>query len=143
MIVLGFTGTRSGMSAYQRQNFIDRITETPPDEFHHGDCIGSDQEAHDLIRQYCPNTKIVIHPPVDNRLRAYCKGDEWREPQTHFARNRNIVNASTGLIATPWSTTIQTGGTWYTYMYAIKKKVPALMLMRMPPESPFTEQQPA
>jgi hypothetical protein len=43
---------------------------------------------------------------------------------THFARNRNIVDASDILIVIPYQDEWQpSGGTWYTHDYAVKKGV--------------------
>lgn len=69
---VGFTGTREGMTAAQRLAFSKLIAELFVDEFHHGDCVGSDAEAHDAVVDLYGSDKITIHPPDDTRLQAYC-----------------------------------------------------------------------
>jgi hypothetical protein len=43
------------------------------------------------------------------------------EPKSFFARNRDIVDETDMLIATP-ATKKETGGTWYTINYSRKQK---------------------
>jgi hypothetical protein len=88
----------------------------------HGDCVGVDAEvakiAHDL------GYIIFCHPPVDDSLRAFYDADFTASPKNHFARNRDIVDNSDLLIVVPMDNERKTkGGTWYTYDYAIKKRV--------------------
>lgn len=105
-------------------------------EFHHGDCIGADDDAADIVAEILGDSdmdmrtcKIVCHPPVDEQHRAFNEmADETREPLTHFARNRAIVDETDVLCATPWQTETPApktgGGTWYTIEYAMKKGKP-------------------
>lgn len=121
---IGFTGTRNGMTRQQIEAFGTLLSAIPFDEFHHGDCIGADNEAANLVfglRGAC--CKTVVHPPVDEKLRAFNKlYVEMREPKTHFARNRDIVNECDVLIVCPLQSERQErGGTWYTHDYAIKR----------------------
>lgn len=123
MTKLGFSGTRSGMNNKQLFVFWDEFANDAYSEFHHGDCVGADADAHKAFRLFAPSTKIVIHPPVDEKLRAFCQGDLIRKPHTHFARNRNIVHESDEMIITPYQNEWQDrGGTWYTHDYALKQK---------------------
>lgn len=127
---VGFTGTRRGMTEAQRQAFDEWICSQPDiTEFHHGDCIGSDDEAADILYEIRhgedpgPPIKVVCHPPVDTTHRAgnLCY-DDIREPLTHFARNRAIVNETDVLVVCPCDMEHQPrGGTWYTHDYAQKK----------------------
>ena len=133
---IGFTGTRKGMTVRQAHWFVRtliKVTNGEPFSFHHGDCIGADDEAHFLI---CSDIQfvnipvnIIIHPgysasrPDDVSMRANNMADEIREPKQHFARNRDIVNESELLIAVPICKPIPaSGGTAYTIDYARKTK---------------------
>lgn len=114
--VLGMTGTREGMTGAQRRRFAVILGEATV--LHHGDCVGADADAHDLARAH--GCYIVVHPPADDRLRAYCAGDEVRTAKPYFARNRDIVDECDLLVATPKETKVhQRGGTWYTVGYAM------------------------
>lgn len=120
---IGVTGTRSGMTAKQRKEVTDFLTCVGGGEFHHGDCVGVDVEAAEIAASL--GYKIVCHPPIKKDLRAYHASDEFREPLTYFARNRNIVDETDKLLVVPYQDEWQSsGGTWYTHDYAKKKKKP-------------------
>lgn len=128
---IGFTGTRRGMTEHQMAAFSQLMSEVfQLSSFHHGDCVGADDEAANImseIRSYSDmdtrNWKIVCHPPVDESHRAFnTHHDEAMGPRTHFARNREIVDACDMLVVVPMDTERQDrGGTWYTHDYAVKK----------------------
>jgi len=129
MISIGFTGTREGFTGPQVKSFKDLLADLvslhPAADFHHGDCEGADAEAHDIVRALCPAWIIHIHPgPEGDRHRAGRAGDKLYAPKGHFARNRDIVNASSlviGVSKTPHR--LELGGTWYTLDFAKKSKV--------------------
>lgn len=119
---IGFTGTRNGMTDAQKVTVARKFAEWVC--LHHGDCVGADADAHAIAERL--GMEIIIHPPIDNKLRAYCKAPVILSPATHFARNRNIVNGTDGLIATPrLMVREERGGTWYTIDYAVKVGKPA------------------
>lgn len=116
---VGFTGTRQGMSQAQKEQFVLLMYDLHPTEFHHGDCEGADAEAHDIIREFFPTCKIVVHPPVSNYLRAFKQGDEILEPLPYLVRDKKIVDATHYLIGAPLCDIEEKGsGTWYTIKYA-------------------------
>ncbi len=118
-MIIGFTGTREGMTEAQKLTFENLLISLTPTEFHHGDCVGADSDAHDIATKYCPT--IVIHPPVDSTHRANRQAQVILSEKTHFARNRDIVKGCNLLIATPLTAEHQErGGTWYTIDYAEK-----------------------
>lgn len=122
MRCVGFTGTRSGMTAAQKETVARKLVEWS--RLHHGDCVGADADAHAIAE--AAGLEIVIHPPVDGKLRAYCRARVVAAPKTYLARNRDIVNATDGLIATPRLMVREDrGGTWYTIDYAVKVGKPA------------------
>lgn len=134
---IGFTGTRHGMTDVQLQAFDEWLCSQPDvSEFHHGDCVGADDEAANDIHEIAhgedpgPPIKVVCHPPVDESHRANNSHyDEVLPPLTHFARNRAIVDGTDILVACPGSMEEQQfGGTWYTIRYARKKDKPIVIV---------------
>ena len=124
---IGFTGTREGMTEYQKDNLRGlleaAVTIAREDElvvFHHGDCKGADAEAHAIARAL--SIKIIIHPPVKRIMRAYCEGAaEILPPEDYLERDRCIVDSTIGVIAAPKSDKEELrSGTWYTVRYARK-----------------------
>ena len=122
---VGFTGTRKGMTILQKKKLLAFLTKfgNVIKEVHHGDCVGADAEFHEIVRQNFPTIKIVIHPPINPKFRAFCDGDEERKPKDYLARNRDIVDETDILIACPaQKKEILRSGTWATVRYARKKK---------------------
>lgn len=124
-ISIGFTGTRKGMTDSQKKSFtafMRAFTERfKCVEFHHGDCVGADDDAHMIARTF-PNVIIVIHPPTNSSQRAMCKGDKCHNPFPYLQRNKNIVDASKIVVACPGEIEEQQrSGTWSTIRYARKR----------------------
>src|SRR6266567_5158831 len=126
---IGFTGTCHGMTPLQRAAvaaILEPLAAAGGFVAHHGDCIGADAEFHDLCREL-PQSFIVVHPgpPDDLPNQAGRVGDERRVPLPHMRRNKNIVMASTVIIAALFELTQQEhGGTWRTIEMARKAKHP-------------------
>lgn len=118
MTSIGFTGTRLGMSPNQKEWLREYLTKHPC-EFHHGDCIGSDEQAHIIAKN--ADCEIHIHPPIDDIFRAYCAGGTIHPKKEYLERNRDIVDSCHILIACPRShIEEQCSGTWATVRYARK-----------------------
>lgn len=113
---LGFTGTREGMTTAQYRQFGCIIATSPPALFRHGDCIGSDAQAHGLVRT--TRAIIHVHPPTNPANRAFCNGDVIWLPRPYGARDRDIVNRCDRLVATPKGPEYLRSGTWTTIRYA-------------------------
>lgn len=122
---VGFTGTRQGLTQPQRNELavalsdLLRVADTNnlPHEFHHGDCIGADYEAHYLARKL--GWTIVVHPPENTKYEAWCIADQRRPSFPFLTRNHNIVRATDLLIACPRSNVEELrSGTWATIRYA-------------------------
>ena len=114
----GFTGTQRGMTRPQ----ASRLRETlKPGEFHHGDCIGSDEQAHVIAESLGLST--ILHPPVNTAKRAYCvvhKGCILRS-KDYLDRNEDIVKVTEVLIAIPCEYEERLrSGTWATIRFARK-----------------------
>lgn len=119
---VGFTGTQAGMSQHQKEQFVLKMLELNPTQFHHGDCIGADAEAHDIVREFFPNVRIVGHPPDSDKKRAFKKCDEYRECLPYLERNHNIVDETDFLIGSPKQDEEELrSGTWATIRYSRKR----------------------
>lgn len=116
---IGFTGTQVGMTQQQTDEVHRLLRKFRAAEFHHGDCVGADQQAHGEAMVL--GVRTVIHPPVIGAKRAYCPADETRPPKEYLLRNHDIVDETQVLIATPKEITEQLrSGTWATIRYAKK-----------------------
>lgn len=124
---LGFTGTQHGMTPAQQNAVLALLakikTRFPEIELHHGDCIGSDTEMHQAFQRIMgPDAKIIIHPPTNDAKRSFCKPAQEMEAKPYLDRNRDIVDATDGMIATPGEAVEQVrSGTWSTVRYALRK----------------------
>lgn len=114
---VGFTGTRNGMTYAQTEAVAELLHGYKV--LHHGDCVGSDRQAHGLATVI--GLKTESHPPKNPTLRAYCMADVVHEPKDYIPRDRDIVDASCRLIAAPAGMTeAMRSGTWTTVRYARK-----------------------
>jgi hypothetical protein len=97
-VIVGFTGTREGMTPLQLEHV--ELLMRMATEAHHGDCVGGDEQFHTIARKL--GVPVVIHPPKDSKLRAFCEGAIKIEPPLEYlARNRRIVKAVDLLIGAP------------------------------------------
>ncbi len=127
-IILGFTGTKQGMTPEQKEsvkNILTRFNEVKikVSEAHHGDCVGADFEFHTIMKE--ATVPIGIHPPINPKYRAFCHGanfsykDKLYPEKEYLDRNHDIVNVCDLLIATPKSFKEEIrSGTWATVRYA-------------------------
>ena len=120
---IGFTGTKIGFSNKQICLFKNLVNKYSFQEFHHGDCVGADKQAHDIIRNLYPNVKIICHLPINDNLRAFCICDKYKVPKSYLERNRAIVNHTDLLIAISGTVKEQLrSGTWATIRFARKSQ---------------------
>ena len=114
---VAFTGTQRGMTEQQMLAFRRLLFLFEWNEFHHGDCIGADREAHDVAEER--DMVVVIHPPSIVTKRAWRFAVETREPKPYIERNHDMVDECWYLIATPGEPEEQLrSGTWATVRYA-------------------------
>lgn len=136
---VGFTGTRGGMTSEQRQAFYRLICEIPElDAFHHGACIGADEEAAVMVAEIRENSDmdarghvIVTHPCTPRGMvseKAIAVSDETREPKPPLDRNKDIVNDIDILVACPSGLEVHRFGTWSTIRYARRSKKPIVIV---------------
>lgn len=123
-MILGFTGTRHGMTDKQREMVRLLILKHLPTEARHGDCVGADADFHDLIRKmrHAKDCPIVGHVPLNGSIRARCDFDREEIPLPYLLRNQKIVDACELLIVCPSGNERDSdqrhSGTWSCYRYA-------------------------
>lgn len=132
---LGFTGNRRGMTGDQKQVVAQFLQWINPTEVHHGECVGSDADFHEMVRVLLPECHIIGHPPKNESLHARLEGYYAESPpDTYFGRDRAVVDAATIVIGTPGVTNLpapakapttsdtwKEGGTGYTLVYAVER----------------------
>lgn len=118
---IGITGSRFGCTHPQLHTLEMALIRLRNDHgarvFHHGDCIGVDQQAVRAAKFL--GLRIVSHPPINESLRAYYPSDETREPAGYLERDRALtgeVDLLLGCPKTPWPQ--RRSGTWFTIRYA-------------------------
>lgn len=124
-MVVGFTGSRRGVQDAQRASLIALLQFLSATALHHGDCVGADAVAHDVA--IALGMQVIIHPPSNPAMRAYC-GRKERDriltsllpPRPYIERNQSIVDCSKALIACVYGSEEKnrTSGTWKTVRYA-------------------------
>lgn len=122
----GFTGTQRGMNLRQMvalRLMLQTLLTDGCTNFHHGDCIGADAEAHTIANEL--GYVIEIHPPEDGKKRANMARFATVHPiimhecKPYLVRNHDIVDACAHMLAAPLETTEQLrSGTWSTVRYA-------------------------
>ncbi|SRR5258706_3488459 len=123
---IGFTGTQKGMTDYQKRSLKAALLSDEAkynyedDEFHHGDCIGADEEASAIASSI--GYFIVVHPPIGRRKRAFVEYDVTFGEKDYIARNHDIVDDTDILYACPEGPEKLRSGTWATIRYALKRK---------------------
>ena len=122
--IIGFTGTQHGMTFLQKQKVAALLV---GETFHHGDCIGSDAQAHRIARS--KGFYIIKHPPLSTRKQAFCAADEEREPKPYLERNHDIVDEVDCMLAAPREYEEQLrSGTWATIRYTRKVGKPLAVI---------------
>jgi len=95
-------------------------------EFHHGDCVGADAEAHEIFGD---EEHTVIHPPANASKRAWCEAKTILPVYDYLDRNHAIVDETDLLIACPAKDKEQLrSGTWATVRYARKLSRPVIII---------------
>ena len=141
---IGFTGSREGMSDAQKEGLraLLKAHFVIGAEFHHGCCVGGDEEAHKIASEL--GYWVVFHPPTDLRfVSGFMRSNlnstgrrnlHQRVPLPYLDRNREIVEETVELIAAPKENVepVQKrgGGTWATIRCARRLGRPVTILER-------------
>lgn len=131
-IVVGFTGTRDGTTDQQRMTLWTFIMEhIDLVEVHHGLDMGADLDFHNIVLPF-DSIRIVGHPPINTRRTAHFPRSHFdfiHPPKDYLDRNRDIVDASSHVIACPATFDEQLrSGTWATVRYARKCHKPLAII---------------
>lgn len=119
--VLGFTGTQDGMTFPQKNTVAILLGLLQPVSVIHGDCVGADEDFHELTRRVLPHAEIRTRPSNIVELRAGCNADSIYPPQPPLKRDEMLVMDSDLLLATPKKRVEETrSGTWFTVRTARK-----------------------
>lgn len=125
-MIIGFTGTRSGMSSSQletlRWTLRALINTYKVKGAIHGGCVGSDEQFHGMCHDMRMPIAVYFGHPKGNPSDVSMVGELWggyknmgRHP--YLDRNRKIVDNSNIILAAPLNYS-KVGGTWYTIDYA-------------------------
>lgn len=107
------------MTDVQKKRFESILLEKGVDEFHHGCCIGADEQANDIA--ILNKIWTIGHPPTDETYMSKCSVNERRESKSYLVRDRDIVDETFILIGNPKGFQEELrSGTWATIRYARK-----------------------
>ena len=123
---ISFSGTRKGMSNIQKKIVTHLLSIYKPDKVRHGDCIGADNDFHNIAKDI--GIDIILHPPINEKYRAFCDSKEILEAKDYLDRNRDMINSSELLLATPKDKEVLRSGTWMSIRYAISRKIPVWII---------------
>lgn len=127
---VGFTGTQFGMMEDQLYTLYNLLEQLEFNEFHHGNCIGADEQAVLVVKQLDANIQVHSHPPTFSGKESHLNmNDVSYERKPYLYRNKDIVNFSDMMFATPKEFTEQLrSGTWATIRYAKKSGAPLTVI---------------
>jgi hypothetical protein len=118
--IIGFTGTRKGMTDAQFavvHDFIQDLKKSLPLEGQHGDCAGADAAFHTICR--IEGLRVSQRPCWLENFRAHTDAVPLAEPTDPLERNQKIVDDCDVLIACPATEEEQMrSGTWATIRMA-------------------------
>lgn len=125
---IGFTGTQKGMTTEQLIAVAEYLCDNSG-EFHYGDCIGADAQAHKMANE-TKYYKIIGHPPSNPVKRAWCTCHELQLEKPYLERNKDIVLQTNILIATPSEMEERIrSGTWSTIRFARRLDKPIIIFL--------------
>ena len=116
-MIVGFTGTRHGMTRIQRDVVELLLGTWRVMALEHGDCVGADEEADRIAVDF--GIPRVLRPCNIEPLRAHCErrgGTVLKvyDPLPPLYRNEEIVRSSHRLLAAPQGPEELRSGTWST-----------------------------
>lgn len=134
-VVLGFSGTLTGMTPKQIDRLWERLRMINPLRVVHGCCIGADKEFDKMavtlgVFRYLYPSDLANQSAIETILEWSNKVPYYlNAPENPLKRNRKIVESSTRIIIAPKEMCeIIRSGTWMTYRYACERHVPVTIL---------------
>ena len=126
-MILGFTGTQVGMTAVQYAERREGVAvlEAAPSCI---TAIASVQTRTCIVWQQSWGFDGLTSPTENVAKRAWCTGDAVTEAKPYLARNRDIVDVTTALLATPQGPEELRSGTWSTVRYARRQTKPLVIV---------------
>ncbi len=126
---IGTTGTRSGMTKQQQDNFrlFLLLNGKLVTELHHGSCKGADVEVHELAASV---PERIVWPSDNDATRVDVTPEEGviiHEQHPPLKRNEFIVDSTDKLIAFPLNEYESASGTWACIHHARKQNKPILI----------------
>lgn len=117
-MILGFTGTQKGMTPLQRDKVIELLSVFQPNEVHHGNCIGADEEMVAIC--YAREIRTIAHPGDTSPYKqTNIASSVTLAPKPNLERNRDIVRVSKIMFIAPKGFQEERrSGTWATYRNA-------------------------
>lgn len=119
-MIVAFTGTRKGMTRAQKVTFERTLLALGAEKLVHGDCLGADQDAHEIAGlNWIP---VHLRPCDIETQRGYAVGAKKIFPtERPLVRNHRIVDDGDVLIAAPSGFKhVLRSGTWTTVRYATR-----------------------
>lgn len=133
-MILGFTGTRRGLSPTQFHALslvIQQYGEFT--ELHHGCCIGADEQAHRELSPFVSGDIVGWPCTLTNQVSDWCLDHCTKLMSTKppLVRNQQIVQHCDILVAAPLTSEEQLrSGTWHTIRYARRRGMKPIILHR-------------
>jgi hypothetical protein len=125
VVIVGFTGTRKGMTDEQWERVYQILMGLEYEEVHQGDCIGADADFFVIVYGIRQETgrPCTIHawPSTVKGTNTHSKSDIIHDPLPPLVRDKIMVERSDLLIACPKGDEEEVrSGTWTTVRYARK-----------------------
>lgn len=126
-MILGFTGTRRGMTGAQQRTVARLIAQVAGASESavvglHGDCVGADVDFHLLCRRV--GLQVTCRPCTLDDYRAHTDARIIAPPERPMARNRKIVADADFVMGCPPNREIikRGSGTWATIGMALSAR---------------------
>lgn len=134
MVIVGFTGTRKGMTDEQWDAVIEILMGLDYNEAHQGDCIGADADFFTILYGLREETKrpCTIHawPSTVKGTNIHSKSDVIHDPLPPLVCDKLMVERSDLLIACPKGFDEEVrSGTWTTVRYARKHGIRRIIVL--------------